>query len=168
MFDRIDEIAAKVDEVSALFNEHDRGDVVTHEAIGAILGLGPHEGRWDHVVNRVRGRVQRERGIATWPEPTVGYRLLTVKEQVEDLPRWRLKRAARQARRAKRSIEALPDAGLSMHQRRVKEAQIEALKLATSEVRRQQRVMEVLVRRPQANPRPRPFAKHGEMATAAQ
>jgi hypothetical protein len=166
VFEPIDAITRQVEAVYELFGQCIRGDVVPHYQIRAILGVEPHEGRWDHVVNRVRARVQDERGIATWPETTVGYRLLTANEQVEDLPRWRLKKAARQACKARRSVEALPDANLSDHQRRVKRAQIEALRKATSEVRKQMRIQEVVARRPQVNPRPQRFARANAMARA--
>lgn len=110
----------QVDTVYGLLTELGRGDVLAHDAIRAVLGVEPHEGRWDHVVGRARRRLLRENGIATWPEVTVGYRLLTVRETLTDLPARRVRKARSQVRRLRGEVCALPDGELSDHQLRRK------------------------------------------------
>jgi hypothetical protein len=126
MFETSEEIRRLTDEVYALTEDLTRGDTLTHEAIKNVLYVEPHEGAWDHVVNRARRRLQDARGIATWPDVTVGYRLLTTSEQLVDLPRWRDLKASRQHRRALRSLVALPERGLSRGQRRTRAMLIQA------------------------------------------
>ena len=158
MFERKEDIQRDVDRVYALFLDHDRGDVVTHRAIQAVLNVPIHSPRWAHVLRRVRARIQREREIATWPATTIGYRLLTTREQIQELPIWRLKKAARQSRRAARSVAAIKDASLTAHQKRVRDAQLEALKRATAQARKEADLMKSLLAARQSMPRPRPSA----------
>lgn len=131
----------------------ERGDVLDHETIRGVVGVGPHEGHWQHCVNKVRRRLQKERGIASWPVHGVGYKLLTVQEQAEMLPRKRLARAGRQVRRARASLAALPDGALTFHQRRLKAAQAEMLRQAGKSINSQRRAQEALARKPSVNPR---------------
>ena len=119
-------------EVTASLN---RGDVLEHGQIREVLGLEPHEGRWDHIVNRVRRRLENERGIATWPKNTVGYELLTKERQLE-LPSWRTLKGMRQIRRGRKSLIALPEKGLSLHQRRARQFRIDAMKDTERAMRR--------------------------------
>ena len=86
-------------------------------------------------MNRVRRRLQNERGIATWPQKNVGYQLLTVRQTIEDLPKWRHQRAMRQEKRGLKSVRALPDDDLTPHQRRAKQFQIDAIRQANAEIR---------------------------------
>jgi hypothetical protein len=147
------EITEMVERLYAACGTLDRGETLTHEEIRGATGLEPYEGSWQHVVGRTRRKLERERGIATWPEKGVGYRLLTKDEQAADLPRWRLKRAIRQANRGRKSVAALPDAGLSAHQRRVKAAQLDAMAAAGRELRAQARVQSILARRSPVAPK---------------
>ena len=140
MFETKEEITGAVDAIYAIAQTLERGQILTHEAIRSVLGTEPHVGSWDHIVNRVRKRIQDERGIATWPENTVGYKLLTTVEQL-DVPVLRLKRAARQARRGRKSVEALPEKSLTMHQRRVRLFMVERAKVGESAIRREIRDM---------------------------
>lgn len=119
MFGNKPELDEKVGAVYGLFDAARRGDVVTHAAIRPIVDKAPHEYPWDHVVNRARSRLLRERNIATWPELGVGYKLLTVTEQL-DIPSRRLRRSARQARRSRHALRALPDSELTTNQRRLR------------------------------------------------
>lgn len=135
MFETSEEVTAAVDAVYALTVHMGRGQILTHAEIGRVLGLNPHEGRWGHVMRKVRRRLEEERGISTWPETTVGYRLCTPAEQLE-LPGRRLRRAMRQAKRGRKSVEALPDKSLSLHQRRLKAFMIERSRETERSLRR--------------------------------
>lgn len=121
------EVRDAVDAVYALTVNLNRGDILTHGAIEGVLGLRPHEGSWDHVVNRARRRLERERGISTLPAITVGYELCTTARQLE-IPAIRTRRGIRQLRRARNSVNALPEKGLTMNQRRSRIFMIERLK----------------------------------------
>ena len=137
MFDEKPENAECVEAIYAIAVKLKRGEILTHESIKGVLGIQPHEGPWDNIVNRVRRRLEREKGIATWPEPTVGYKLLSTTEQVTMLPLLRSKKAFRQLRRASKSVKALPDAGLSNHMRRAKMFAADRLKESEKSLRRE-------------------------------
>ena len=155
MFESVGEIREGVEKVHELFAGRSRGEVVPHDEIEAILGITRHTGRWKTILDRVRARLQREDGIATWPEVGVGYKLLTVREQIEELPGWRLARAARQSRRGLRSVAAIPNTDLTQHQRRVRQAHVDAMRRATAAVARHRREMDVLTKPREHMPRPR-------------
>ena len=128
------EITDAVDAVYAATRDLRRGQTLLHETIERLLGVSRHVGMYDHVVRRVRRRLQDERAIATWPEPTVGYRLCTVAEQLA-LPLHRARRASRQIRRGIRSVEALDGAELTIHQRVLQARTLEAAITSESHVR---------------------------------
>lgn len=157
MFEADVEITQAVENVYALTAALGRGDVLTHEAIAGALSLSPHEGRWDHIVGRVRRRLEAERGISTWPEHTVGYRLCSREEQLA-IPLKRMKRAYRQVRRGRKSVEALPEAGLTFHQRRLKAFMVEHAKASEQGIRREAREQEAQLKPSETLPRRRPAA----------
>lgn len=126
MFDEKPEITEAVDHVYSFMATLRRGDILTHEQVAGLIGGRPHEGSWDHIVGRARKRLEAENGIATWYVYGVGYRLLTRAEQLE-LPQWRLRKGIRQIRKARKSLTALPEAGLTVNQRRVRAAMLERL-----------------------------------------
>ena len=146
MFERNEVITEMVDRLYRECSRLDRGDYLTHDIIRAIVGVEPHETPWPTVMKRLRRRLERERGIATWPEPTVGYKLLTCQEQIEMLPAKRAARADRQYRRAVRSVAACPINKLSLHQRRLQAAQLETMRRAAKEARAYRRLQAKLVR----------------------
>jgi hypothetical protein len=160
MYESKEEITVAADAVYALARKLDRGDILTHQAITRVLHLAPHQGRWDHIVNKVRKRLEGERGIATWPEIGVGYKLLTPPETLE-LPTWRNKRAARQMRRGRKSLQALPDNILSLHQRRSKLFLIDRQKESERALRREMRAQVAQLKPTQTLPRrpPQPPAR---------
>jgi hypothetical protein len=130
-----------------------RGDTLLHAVVEDVLGVPPHTGHWPQCMKRLRRRLEHELGIAMWPVVGIGYKLLTVGEQLNMLPRERLRRAARQERRARRSVEAIPADQLTPHQRRAQVAQCHALRAAATELRRQLRIQAVLSRKPEGMPR---------------
>jgi hypothetical protein len=117
-FEADPEIAGQIEAVYALTSDLGRGQILLHSEIEAVLNTPPHTGRWGHVVRKVRKRLEEERGIATWPDRLVGYRLCSVEEQLHDLPRRRLRRALRQSKRGRLSADAIPGKSLSAAQKR--------------------------------------------------
>jgi hypothetical protein len=152
MFDAVNEIIKFIDTLYGIAEGLDRGQILTHEQIREVLGVAPHEGRWDYIMSGVRRRIERERGIATWPVVNVGYELLTNEKQLE-LPRWRFKRGIRQIRRGRKSLEALPEDGLTVNQRRVRHLMIEYITEAEQTVKERSRAHESLLKPSFTQPR---------------
>lgn len=118
-FQETERIRRMVDSVYTLTEMLERGQYLTFEAVGLVLDLRPHEGSWDHVMRKVARRLERERGIAFWPNFRDGYKLCTTAEQLT-LPSERAQRGLRQIKRGRKSVEALPENSLSHHQRRLR------------------------------------------------
>jgi hypothetical protein len=117
MFETNDEITAAVETVYSLTVKLNRGEILTHESVSGVLGLCPHEGRWNHIMRKVARQILHERGIEIRGEIGVGYKLLTSVEQLQS-PSWRSLRALRQVRRGRKAVRFLPEKGLTVHQRR--------------------------------------------------
>jgi hypothetical protein len=159
MFESKESIAKAVKAVHALTEKLERGDVLTHAAIKAVLGLEPHDGRWDHVVNKVRRMLEDGRGISTWPVTNEGYKLLTREEQLQ-LPSWRTVRAIRHFKKSRRAVRALPDRGLTVNQRRAKAFLGDALRDSERGLRRDLRAQREAARPTPTIPRrPHPPAE---------
>lgn len=144
MFETSREISEAVDALYELTMTLDRGDILMHTQIVEVLGLMPHQGRWGHIVGKVRRRLLDGRGIATWFVKGVGYELLTKARQLE-LPTWRTKKAIRQFRKSRVSIQRLPEGELSLHQRRFRSMMLERLgeaeRAARHELREQSQIL---------------------------
>jgi hypothetical protein len=131
MIEENPEVTRLVDAVYKLMEKHDRGDTVPYESITAIIGDRPNEGRFPHIMTRVRKRMLANRGIDVWVTPeniNVGYRLLTEYEQSFEMPKWRAKKRYRQTRRAMKGVQAGSHKTLSANLRRLRNAQIESLR----------------------------------------
>jgi hypothetical protein len=135
MFQVRNEIAEAVDKVYALTMSLGRGDVLTHEAVSAVLGVGPDAYPWKMVIRKVERRLEKDRGIAFWPNHRDGKKLCTVSEQLR-LPAERLRRAGRQVRKGRRSINAIPTGSMTMHQRRIQAFQADMARNADLAIRR--------------------------------
>lgn len=158
MFESNEDIGNAVETIYKLSETLRRGDVLSHEQIQNVLGVRPHEGQWGQVMNRVRRRLERDRGIATWPVKNVGYELLTAARQLE-LPVWRLRKGRRQATRARKSVEALPEKGLTLNQRRARLFAIERTREAERSIRREIRSQSEELKPSQTLPRRRVAAE---------
>lgn len=161
MFQPNEEIRGLIDALYDRCESLDRGDILTHETIREVLGCEPHTGHWQYCVDVTRRRLQDQRGIATLPETTVGYKLLTTQETLEVLPRHRTLKARRQHRRARRSLEALPEKGLSTNQRRARMLLIEMARRAEAAARAELKEQAEGIRAtpvPPRRPRPEPVS----------
>jgi hypothetical protein len=153
MFEAKEYLSELVDRLYALCQPLKRGEVLPHSQIEAVLGVPPHQGHWQHCMNRLRRRMEDERGITLWPEITHGYKLLLPHEQLQ-VPVIRTRRALRQVAKGERSLEALPEKGLTAHQRRVRALRLGHAADMQKELRAKVRTMELLARPAATQPRP--------------
>lgn len=154
-FERSEQITLMVEQLLEQLKPLGRGDTIGHNTIAKLLNVGPHEGHWQTVIAKVKRRLEDERGITLWSEREVGYRLLTIQEQLTFAAKARLRRARRQIRKGLRHVSAVSDVGLSPHQRRLKAAQIELLKNVREEADSQYRRQCSLAQPAKVHPRPR-------------
>ena len=159
MFERRDDLQAMSDLLYEELSRLKRGDVLPRETIQGIVGVGPNEGHWQHVLNRARSRLLKERGIGTHCERTVGVKLLTNQEQLVWLPEWRTRRARRQLRKAKAAVLSMDADGLTLHQRGLQLAAIKRLALAHKELTHQIKEHQAATRPVQQRPRWEPLRR---------
>lgn len=154
MFDSSEVIDGMVAKVYRLTESMDRGDTLPHSEIRAIVGHEPNTGPWQHVMNRVRRDLLKNRGITMLVDREIGYRMLTHQQTLVVVPDRRLRRAGRQIKRGRRELGALPDKELSLHRRNVKALMLTALANAAKEVRRNLRDHNQQAKRTEVNPNP--------------
>ena len=157
MFERRDEIQQMVDGLVALCGPLGRGELLTREAIQVVVGVEPNTAHWKHCVHQARRRLERERGIATWPVVGQGFRLLTVDEQIGLLPRLRRRKAFRQIRRSQQSVTALPAAELSLHQLVARANQLAGLRRTELAIKAEGKIKAAMARATETAPRARPI-----------
>lgn len=133
-FERREDLEAMVQLLTEAFDELDRGDVLSRERVQAIVECEPNTKHWALVLNKARKQLLLDRGIATHCDREVGVRLLSRQEQLTWLPDWRARRARRQIRRAVQAVKLLPEAGLTMHQRRQRLAVMGSLSQASRDI----------------------------------
>lgn len=135
-----------------------RGDYLRHEAIIRILKVQPNEGHWELCIRKLKRQLELTRGITIWSERGVGYRLLTVDEQLTFAPRSRLRASNRQLSKGRGHVACLPSRGLREHQRRLKVAMMESIQKARTVVSSQVRRQAAICRPYQNMPRMQPNA----------
>jgi hypothetical protein len=146
--------------VEALFQvclRLDRGDTLANETITETLGFGPDRPAWRYCARCLARRVEHERGITLWPDYGVGLRLCTQDEQLNMVPRKRAMKAARQHRRARNSLAALPTDGLTPHQLMVRSRRMDQQEQAEAKIRESLRTAQAIYGRPDPMPRVRPW-----------
>lgn len=107
----------------AVFQALKRGDIVPHTDLIEIVGAPPDDDYYRTFTMRVRRKFEEKTGIATWPIANAGFRLLTVREQLTDLPWRRARKAATQTRRALRSLDAMDPGELTLSQANLRSTQ---------------------------------------------
>lgn len=127
MFDVSETVEAKTRAALAVLREYKRGDCVPHSELSKAIGLSRELDADDYyrIVRKARGRLRDEDGIWSTNENNVGFHLLTERETFIDEPRRRAKRARKQLGLSIRAAIAVPPDGLSLNQRRLREAVIE-------------------------------------------
>lgn len=163
-FDKNPEIQAQIDAVYSAMLKYNPGDVITHAEIVAILGCEPHEGSWDHVVNRARDRHEREQKVTVGMEFAQGYRFLTPIQQVGEANR-RMKKAVRQIRKGHASVSALKPDGLPRHLQNQKAMAMHSLKEKERDLAAEARRMALYAKPQEQMPkwRPAPAIKPAEI-----
>lgn len=127
MFEAKEEITRMVGRLIKVAEPLKRGDVIGHEAIVEILGCQPHTEHWQLCIGKLKRHMERVRGISIWSEPTVGYKLCTIQEQIE-IGHTRKVWARRHLKKGIRSVEAVPTKGLTLHQQKLRAMHSESLK----------------------------------------
>jgi hypothetical protein len=152
-FEITERIAAMVDQLYALFGTRDRGDVVLHEEIEAIVGCDRHTGPYQHCLELLGRQLRSNRRIAIGLDFMVGYRLLTKNEQLTQATRRRYRKAIRQIRKGYRDVACLQgDDSLSTYQQMLLGHRMDQCKRAEKEIRKQMQDHERPPRRSQVNP----------------
>jgi len=118
-------ITAAVEAVMKSVGE--RGSVLQWSTIEAASGCEYGTDSWWTIVNKVRKRLRDEYMQATWPERTVGLRLLTHSETATLIPRMRQRKMFRQAGRALKEMQTADPAKLNMTERRLLASQMDRL-----------------------------------------
>jgi hypothetical protein len=157
MFEPTERILTMVDELYTLTVPLNRGDILPHEAISRVCGVDPHARHYQWCLRKLARRLQAERGIAIWNEPKIGYRLLTVADQLNIPSRKRILKAKRQINKLEREVTCLavcpPTEGLTLHQQIVLGHRIEQAQTMKRELLRKLMEQERINRRPDVMPR---------------
>lgn len=129
-----------------------RGDILTHEEASTAMGVGPPDPRYYNRMERLRRRLEIERGISLISVSMTGYALCTPKEQLE-ATRDRVKRATRQLRKGRKTVASLPIEECSAPEQRAKFAMEEKLATAERSMRKESTLMAFLMRPRETIPR---------------
>lgn len=121
-----------------------RGQVIPWDSIESFMGLDRSHSKTKTLVGKLKRKMEKERGITLWSEPTVGYRLCTAEEQLTVCPEKRSRRAFRQLRKGINHVTAIPDADLTTQGRMLKSQRIENNKRALRQVRASRKADAVL------------------------
>lgn len=127
MFESKGEISVAIEALWQLSLGLNRGDVLTHEAVESATGMNREHVSYWHITKKFRKRLLKEREIACISVPGVGFRLLTHRDQVRDCGRNRHKRMFRQSQMGIREISAVDPSTLSLHDRKLRMAQLDRL-----------------------------------------
>ena len=122
-----DVLAEAVARAGDLFGHYVRGAVVPWDAVETAAGFTRGHPHWSQFSKRFKRDFLKATGIAVWPVAGVGWKLLTITEQTDWLPRQRLRRARRQARRGRTEVAALPVIGLTARQAQRRAIQLDLM-----------------------------------------
>lgn len=106
-----------------------RGDSIPIEVIERISGMVSYSESWTHVIRTFKRNMRKDRGIALWSLERGAYKLLTNQEQVHVCGLKRQKRMLRQSTNAVREVRAVDPDDLSEHDRLVRLATLNQLRL---------------------------------------
>ena len=130
---------AEVQAVWTVALDYQRGQTIPWSILETAMGRKREEtGGW-HIIRRLRRHLLRERDICTLPADTVGLRLLTDQQAARELPALRQRKARRQVNRCLREIQAVNLGSLSVHERRVLNAQRNNMQMERLQIGRSMR-----------------------------
>lgn len=135
MFESKQEISDAVAKCIEHLNGLARGDVVSLDEVETITGIKRYSSSWSTIIKKVYRLVLRDRGIAWWPLDVGSRKLLTNQEQVKVIGESRHRRMYRQAKRGLREIGAADVSALSVHDRHLRQSQLERLKHEAKQAR---------------------------------
>lgn len=161
MKERIDEVTEAVEQLMALSNQYERGQIIAWHHVEAIAGSRA-ENRGRYIINKWRRKLERERDQVTLCADSVGVRLLTHRETATEIPRLRQRRAYRQIRRGLRQVETVDEGRLSDHERKLLAAQRLSMAQQRRDLYRSQKALAAGIRVTETNPRRmREEVRHG-------
>lgn len=152
MYDKRPENEKAIERAWAATAELGRGDVLEHERAEAIFGVARPDPRYYALIDRLKRRLEEDRGIAMRAIPLVGYELTPVKDQLE-LARFRATQAARRLRKGARHAGSLPEADCSFTELRAKQAIEERLHQSERSIRGEAQRLAFLMRPRDQRPR---------------
>lgn len=143
-----EELRAHTGSVLRRMSAMSRGDMLPHSAVEAMTGLHRNDPRYRYVMRKVeRKMLLHGRRIQIWCFRDEGYKLLTVDEQLNMVPRKRDERAMRQVLGKQRALEGLlMEQGLSDHDRHVALARIEHARRQRSLIRAKSKAAKAILR----------------------
>lgn len=150
-------IEAAVGRVLDVLRPMQRGEILLWATIEVYAGFDRESPHWSAFRHRLLRDFRKETGIVLWPVKIVGWKLLTIDEQINWRSRKRMRRAARQLHRDMIELRAIPDAQMTDRQRQeraVREQRAHSQMLA---VRRAARVQDMFGQAHRST-RPKPTA----------
>lgn len=120
MFKESKSLKGFIDAIAAAASGLNRGDILLYSVMTKNSGLSQGDDKWGSLVTKVKKRILKDRGIVLVAEHNVGYRFLTVEEQLRDNAKNRGMRGQRQFWRGSKETKAVPDSELTVKQREIK------------------------------------------------
>lgn len=130
MFDPKDRITNAVAAVTECVVARNRGAIVAWKEVEQKAGFRRGETHWSAFVRRLKRDLREKHGLTLCAVKSVGYKIETVDEQLNDRSIRRHRRARRQVDLDVKELAALPNDLLSDHQRTVKHRKIDQGKTA--------------------------------------
>lgn len=152
MYDAKPENEKATERAWKMLTKLERGDLLSHEDAELALGAERPSDRYYALMDKLKRRMEDERGISLIAIPMVGYQLATAKDQL-GLGRHRVVRAARQIRKGAKSVGSLPEAECNFTELRAKQAMEEKLALMERGARQEAQRIAFLMRPRDARPR---------------
>lgn len=151
MFDKQPENQKAIERAWKIVEGRGRGELLAHEEAEAAFAQ-PRGERYYRLIDRLKRKMEGERGISLISVPLVGYVLATPKEQLE-LARFRGIQAARRQRKGAGHARALPDEECSFVELRAKQAIEEILSRGERTMRTDAQRIAFLMRPSDTRPR---------------
>lgn len=124
-FEENKDISKAIEKMLAYCRTKKRGDVIPWPTVFEVTGIEYRGEHWQAFKTRFEKRLRRETGIALLLGAHGGFHLCTIEEQQFENPRRRRMRSMRNSRRMVSELRALPDVELTLHQRQMKNQNIE-------------------------------------------
>lgn len=119
-FQRKPEIQDRVEKLSSLFDKYERGDTLLWTDVEKATGFPRDDNRTIYAFKRAKRDLRDgPRGIELLYNGVDGFKFLTVKEQLEHMPKLRDRKAITQCNLKAKGVCAVPDENLTEHQRRL-------------------------------------------------